>query len=218
MGRGWLVCVVLMLTACGTATPPAPPVDPNLKTLDFAPTRAADNFLLKSDGSGFLDLNVQRLAQLTMNIDNQTYTTHLGLRWSKRFNPNNQVKFYLLTVTLGGLIDSSHTFSDNRPTVFVEVDGQDLTAPLIEVRNRKNDTPPRLEIILSDRAVQRIIQAKTKVAVKAQLKSDRIARSNVCANGTNRVDDYLDCRFSYTGRSLTGAELSRLQALLKEAP
>ncbi|WP_218081631.1 hypothetical protein [Anthocerotibacter panamensis] len=217
------VCGFLLVGCTPASPPPAVPPDPNLKALTLEPTSGAKNFLLVSSGSPYIDPDGNRLGELEVKGDDRTYTTRLGMVWSKQFNPANQVKTYLLTVTLAGPIDETHTFSDNKPTAFLEVDGEDLpngrpidfpNGSFISVQNLKRSTPPRLEIELSEEAVKVIEHAKDKVTLKVQLKTDRIARSTSCFGNSGSVDDYLDCRFPYTGRNLSGAELSRLKALL----
>ncbi|WP_287127843.1 hypothetical protein [Candidatus Cyanaurora vandensis] len=219
----WLL-IALLLAGCATAAPPASPPDPDLKTTSFPPVPGATNFLLTSEGTPYLDPESDPLAELELKQADGLYTTQLGLDWSQRLNPNNGVRTHRLVVTLGGQVDGTHTFSDNLPTAFVEVDGTPLThvkpaelenGPHIFIRNLKASTPPRLEIALSQQAVQAIRAAKNQVSLKVQLKSDRVARSNSCFSDTGSVDNYLDCRFPYTGRNLSGAELARLKTLFQ---
>jgi len=210
MLRPWgLGLILFFLTGCSSATPPpvAPP-DPNLRVLNLDP--GANNFLLTSEGTAYIDLNGQKLAELKLK---DGYSSRLALRWTNRLNPANQRQTYALTVTLDGPTDSTHTFSDNKPTAAMEVDGAEL-GTAIQINNLKNSDPPRLEIALSPVAVKSILGAKKQVSIKAQLKSDRIARSNSCFSDTNSVDDYLNCRFPYTGRNLTDKDLAALKMFL----
>ncbi len=213
-----------ILVGCSSAPSVAPPIDPNFKILDQTALPGEVNFLLTSEGGGFMDRNGDRPSELQTKQDNQTYTTRLNLVWSKRFNPANQVAAYGLKVSLDGVADASHTFSANLPTAFLEADGLEIPStkpaefeqrPAILIRNFRDSSPPSLMIEISAPAAQKILQAQREVSVKVQLRSDRIARSAACLSPAGSVDDYARCQFVYTGRTLKGAELGQLQQLFK---
>jgi len=215
--------------ACSTQEPPppSPTIDPNFTVLDLPAANGSANFLLEANGSGFADFNGNPQSEIITQQEDKTYSTRLILRWSKRVNPNNQVVTYGLRVTFDGIADASHTFSENVPVAFLEVDQTEIPAvrrdqltggAFMVVDNRRKADPPTLEIELSPQAIARLVQAKNQISLKVQLKSDRLARSTECLNPAGTVDDYANCQFAYTGRTMMGEELKRLQILFTKNP
>lgn len=220
----------LCLVGCQNVAPTPPvsqglqPVDPNFKTLALPPDTGGVNFLLASSGSKLLDPDGRAVLEMDFTQEDQKYSTRLGLLWTKRFNPNNQQQTYRLIISLEGQTDPIHRFSDNIPTAFIEVDGTNFPAvprsdldlgAVIFIENLTKEVPSRIEIELSKEAIKEILAAKAKVSVKVQLKSDRLAQTNICFSDGDTVDDYSDCRFAYSGRNVQGEALSQLKALLQ---
>jgi hypothetical protein len=131
----------------------------------------------------------------------------------RSFNPANKVSAYYVEVGLKGTADGTHTFSQNLPTVFLEVDGETLPASMVKVevfRSPKGDTA---RLTLTPEVADLVQRAEKKVVVKAQLRTDRIANSNYCKDDTQGVLDVKDCAFPFVGYNIQGKNLETLKKL-----
>jgi hypothetical protein len=225
--RSVLACVLLaLITACQSEPPlvslkkqesplatAVKKEDPNLQTFSLPKGEPGDYFLLRSDGTPYYTSGGGQVGEINLKQDGKDYTTKLLVTARRSFNPANKVSAYYVEVGLKGTADGTHTFSQNLPTVFLEVDGETLPASMVKVevfRSPKGDTA---RLTLTPEVADLVQRAEKKVVVKAQLRTDRIANSNYCKDDTQGVLDVKDCAFPFVGYNIQGKNLETLKKL-----
>jgi hypothetical protein len=227
--RSALACVLFtLITACQSepplvslekqapaATPvsPAKNADPNLQALALPKGAPGDYFLLKSDGTPYYTSGGQKVEEIKLREESKDYTTKLQINARRSFNPANKISAYYVKVGLEGTADGSHTFSQNLPTVFLEVDGETLPPELVKVEVSRSPMGDTAQLTLTPKGADLVHRATKKVAVKAQLRTDRIANSNYCKDDTQGVLDVKDCAFPFVGYNVQGKNLAALKKL-----
>lgn len=179
------------------------------KVVNFAIERPGDLFLLKADGNPFKDEKGKYRGELTV----APYRSRLEL------TAIAEGKRRVLSAVLVG-VDSSHGVSDDRPLVFLEVDGNTLQDgrdidSVISTFARGKERVTRINFNLLPPGIAAIQQAKSRVALKVRLRSDIFASSGECSTASLGSAKSEDCRKPYTGRTLEGKALAKLKAFLK---
>lgn len=177
--------------------------------LNFPIEHPGDLFLLKADGNPFKDEKGKYRGELTI----APYRSRLDL------TAIAEGKRRTLSAVLVG-VDGSHGVSDDRPLVFMEVDGhvlQDGMAidSVISTFARGKDRITRINFNLLPPGVEAIEKAKLRVALKVRLRSDIFAASGECSTASLGSAKSEDCRKPYTGRTIEGKALAKLKAFLK---
>jgi hypothetical protein len=179
------------------------------EVLNFPVERPGDVFLLKSDGNPFKDAKGKYRGELTV----APYRSRLDL------SAIAEGKRRILSAVLVG-VDSTHGVSDDRPLVFMEVDGAILRDgvaidSVISTFMRGKDRVTRINFNLLPPGIEAIQKAKSRVALKVRLRSDIFSGSGECSNANRGSAKSEDCRKPYTGRTLEGKALGKLKAFLK---
>ncbi len=226
--RSALACVLFaLLTACQSEPPlvsldkkeatttvtSAKNEDPNLQTFVLPKGAPGDYFLLRSDGSPYYTSGGEKLGEIKLREESKDYTTKLVVTARRSFNPANKVSAYSMEVGLEGTADGSHTFSQNLPTVFLEVDGDTLPPSMVKAEISRSPNGDTARLILTPEVANLVQKATKKVTVKAQLRTDRIANSNYCKDDTQGVLDVKDCAFPFVGYNIQGNNLDTLKKL-----
>lgn len=187
--------------------------DPNLQTFSLPKGAPGDYFLLRSDGTPYYTSGGEKLGEIKLREESKDYTTKLAVAARRSFNPANKVSAYYVEVGLEGTADGSHTFSQNLPTVFLEVDGDTLPPSMVKAEISRSPNGDTARLTLMPEVADLIQRATKKVAVKAQLRTDRIANSNYCKDDTQGVLDVKDCAFPFVGYNIQGKNLETLKKL-----
>lgn len=179
------------------------------EVLNFPVERLGDVFLLKADGNPFKDEKGKYRGELTVT----PYRSRLDLSAMAAGNRR------ILSAVLVG-VDSTHGVSDDRPLVFMEVDGvvlQDGVAidSVISTFLRGKERVTRINFNLLPPGIAAIKKAKSRVALKVRLRSDIFAVSGECSTASLGSAKSEDCRKPYTGRTLEGKALTKFKAFLK---
>jgi hypothetical protein len=223
--RSALACVLFaLITACQSEPPlvslekqaspaAAKKEDPNLQTFPLPKGEAGDYFLLRSDGTPYYTSGGGKLGEINLKQEGKNYTTRLLVTARRSFNPANKVSAYYVEVGLEGTADGTHTFSQNLPTVFLEVDGETLPPSLVKAEVSRSPKGDTARLVLTPEVADLIQRAEKKVSVKAQLRTDRIANSNYCKDDTQGVLDVKDCAFPFVGYNIQGKNLETLKKL-----
>jgi hypothetical protein len=177
--------------------------------LNFPVERPGDLFLLKADGNPFKDERGKYRGELTV----APYRSRLDL------SAISEGKRRILSAVLVG-VDSTHGVSDDRPLVFMEVDGAILRDgvaidSVISTFMRGKDRVTRINFNLLPPGIEAIQKAKSRVALKVRLRSDIFAASGECSTASLGSAKSEDCRKPYTGRTLEGKALGKLKTFLK---
>ncbi|MBC7881386.1 MAG: hypothetical protein H7Y37_08630 [Anaerolineae bacterium] len=177
--------------------------------LNFPVERPGDLFLLKADGQPFKDEKGKYRGKLTV----APYRSRLDL------TAISEGKRRTLSAVLVG-VDSSHGVSDDRPLVFMEVDGITLQDGLaidsvISTFMRGKERITRINFNLLPPGIEAIQKAKSRVAIKVRMRSDIFAVSGECSTTSLGSAKSEDCRKPYTGRTLEGKALAKFKAFLK---
>jgi hypothetical protein len=226
MYRSVLACLLLTLIASCQSEPPlvslekpepiaSAPLkeDPNIQTFPLPKGAPGDYFLLRSDGTPYYTSGGASLGEINLKQDGKDYTTKLMVTARRSFNPANKVSAYYVDIGLEGTADGTHTFSQNLPTVFLEVDGDTLPPSIVKAEVSRSPKGDTARLTLTPEVADLIQRARKKVAVKAQLRTDRIANSNYCKDDTQGVLDVKDCAFPFVGYTIQGKNLETLKKL-----
>jgi hypothetical protein len=225
--RSALACVLFaLITACQSEPPlvslekqaspaatAAKKEDPNLQTFSLPKGEPGDYFLLRSDGTPYYTSGGGKLGEINLKQEGKDYTTRLLVTARRSFNPANKVSAYYVEVGLEGTADGTHTFSQNLPTVFLEVDGETLPPSLVKAEVSRSPKGDTARLVLTPEVADLVQRAEKKVSVKAQLRTDRIANSNYCKDDTQGVLDVKDCAFPFVGYNIQGKNLETLKKL-----
>jgi hypothetical protein len=226
--RSALACVLFtLITACQSEPPlvslekqastaakaPRKKEDPNLQTFALPKGALGDYFLLRSDGTPYYTSGGEKVGEIKLREGSKDYTTHLRVTARRSFNPANKVSAYYVEVGLEGTADVSHTFSQNLPTVFLEVDGETLPPSMVKVEVSRSPNGDTAQLTLTPKVADLVQRATKKATVKAQLRTDRIANSNYCKDDTQGVLDVKDCAFPFVGYNIQGKNLEALKKL-----
>lgn len=212
---GWLVA--LLLSGCTTQTvavskPPAAAPKGEKRTLTLPVSGPRDIFLLKADGTPFRDARNRYKGEIAV----EPYRSRLdlaavsvGTATGKRSSLVAELPF----------ADSTHNISDDRPTVFLEVDGRPLRDgedfdSVIQSIDRGKTHTVRVNFTLLEPGLKRIEQAQQSVAVKIRLRSDIFAAAGECERAIPGSAAAEDCRKPYTGRTIEAKNLGLIKAFL----
>ncbi len=224
--RSALACILFtLITACQSEPPlvslekkastatTVKEEDPNLQTFPLPKGAAGDYFLLRSDGTPYYTSGGEKVGEIKLREDSKDYTTKLMVTARRSFNPANKVSAYYVEVGIEGTADGSHTFSQNLPTLFLEVDGETLPPSMVKAEVSRSPNGDTARLTLTPKVADLVQRATKKVAVKAQLRTDRIANSNYCKDDTQGVLDVKDCAFPFVGYNIQGKNLEALKKL-----
>ncbi|UFP94949.1 hypothetical protein [Gloeobacter morelensis] len=219
-----LWALALVLAGCASQTdavsevpkpseaPPTATVPDGRKRLVLPVRSARDIFVLKADGTPFRDARNGYKGEISV----EPYTSRLDLS--------------ALSVTRGGATrhslvvelpytDAQHNVSDDRPAVFLEVDGRTLrdgvaVDSVIQTVARGEQKATRIAFALLEEGLAQIQQAKERVGIKVRLKSDILAAAGECERAAPGSAAAQDCRKPYTGRTIEGQGLAQLKTFL----